>query len=228
MTSEPFQLLWDTDHLLKTDDQFDLVLERTSEHEGVPSHWPTDPDKVDLPDPIVFAANFGDITYTDYPSNDQSWPIMSKKMLDTLLGVGKFKHRVIPVSIVDPIVYTQEEHEQATILLEKRLAKANHDYVIVQLTEQVELDEEASGVERDEDLPWMVEVEKYVFKVPTEQLPPIFRLSIDSSQLYISAAARAALKVAGVRGPRYLPMEGYVNGGGDEVDVPVPQPTIAD
>lgn len=224
-----FQLLWDTDHLLNTDDQYDLILERTEEHGDVPRYWPTETEEVKLPDPIVFAASFGDVTYTDYPSNDQSWPIMSKRMLEKLLSVGQFKHRAIPVSIIDPIVYTQEEHEQAETLLEQRLSSANHDYVIVQLTEHLDiLDEENSVIRRSKAVPGLITILEYVLKEPEGGLPPIFRLEAESTQLFISAQGREALKVAGIKGPRYLPMEGYVDGGGDEVDVPVPQPTIPD
>ena len=222
-----FQLLWDTDHLLKTDDQYDLILERADEHDD--RDWPYAVAQVDRPDAIIFAASFGDIAYTDYPSNDQSWPIMSKQMLQTLLSVGEFKHRALPVSIVDPIVRTQEEYELGAALLEHRLARANHDYVIVHLTEYLDiLDEENSVIRRSKALPGVITVLEYALKEPKGGLPPIFRLEAEPTQLFISAQGRAALNSANVRGPRYLSLQGYVDGDGDEIDVPVSQPTISD
>lgn len=227
MNRDAYQLLWDTDHLLTHDDQYDLAVERPEALEGVPQYWPTVQEEVTLPEPLLLAANFGNVRYTDYPSNPLGWPILSRRMLSVLLGIRAFPHRAVPVRIVDPIVSTQAEHERADALLGERITVADDDYVAVQLTSLVDLDEAASGVVRDPDLPWMVEVERYVFPMGTI-LPPLFRLSTDASPLYVSAEARAALKAAGVRGPRYLPLEGYVDGGGDEVDVPVPVPVVED
>lgn len=228
MIREAFRLLWETDHLLRTDEAHDLTLEQFDHDGDVPEYWPTESGQTALPDLVVMTAGFGDVTYTDYPSNDRDWPVMSKKMLAILLGVAEFGHQTVPVSIVDPVVRTEQEHEQAGALLETRWPDANREYVIVQLTDPVELDEEASGVARDPNLPWIVDVHQYVFKQPASTLPPIFRLSIDPTVLYISATARVALKAAGIAGPRYLPLEGYVDGGGDEVDIQVPEPNVSD
>ncbi|PTA66371.1 hypothetical protein [Deinococcus arcticus] len=227
MTSAAYQMNWSIEHLLTSDDRTDLTLERVKQHEGLPRFWPLETYVPEgLPAPIIFAANFGYVTYTHFPSNDPQWPIMSRKMLDTLLAVREFPHRAIPVAITDPIVY-RADPDPSPDFLEQRLKSANHDYVIVQLTQHLDiLNEEASGVERDPDMPWWVGIDQYVLDIPASGLPPIFRLSIQPAQLFILAEARQALAAAGLAGPVYLPLNGYTNGGGEEVDVPVPVPEV--
>ncbi|PTA66388.1 hypothetical protein [Deinococcus arcticus] len=226
MTDPAYQLLWGTNHLLGTDELYDLMLEQTeafaplgvwTAHTNLPAN---------LPEPIIMSASFGTVGYTHYPSNDQQWPIMSRRMLDLLLAVRAFPHVAIPLAIIDPIL-RRDEPDPSEDFVERRLETADRDYVIVHLTEHLDiLDEERSEMRRSRAIEGLVTISEYALHVPADGLPPFFRLSIQPTQLFISADARQALAAAGMAGPVYLPLVGYQNGTGDETDVPVPVPQV--
>jgi hypothetical protein len=77
------------------------------------------------------------------------------------------------------------------------------------LTEHIDaLDWDNSICERDPDLPdWVKQfsLKKLVITPPPGGLPPLFRLSAKRTRLFVSAAAKAALEDAGIRGVRYTP-----------------------
>ncbi len=76
----PSAYQWYLQHLFTTDEQNDLLLERTDEHAGVSTFWPVELDFPEgLLNLIIFAANFGHVTYTHSPVNDCHWPVMSRQ-----------------------------------------------------------------------------------------------------------------------------------------------------
>jgi hypothetical protein len=131
---------------------------------------------------------------TDYPYNREGWPIMSKRMLETLLSVREFHHQVIPIVMLD--AFTPIEFEE------------NHDYVAVQLLEHQDVFDWGKSVyERDPELPNGVDsLEKLVLKELSEGLPPLFRIATTplKNLLYVSAEGRTALEAAGIRGVNFI------------------------
>jgi hypothetical protein len=97
------------------------------------------------------------------------------------------------------------------------------NYVAVQLLEESHyFDFERSEYEPSSIIPFRVgSVDKYVLNEPPGGFPPLFRLAVTPSQLFISSEAREALKEAGIRGTAYYPLDGFQ----PEVDIPVPLPT---
>lgn len=93
-------MLWGTDHLLRTDERADLDLVFPELFASLPGLWPVPTTfPAPFPDPVVFMASFGRVTYMHYPRNGQGWPVLSRQMLDALLQVKPFEHRAIPIAV---------------------------------------------------------------------------------------------------------------------------------
>src|SRR5688572_11633944 len=58
-------------------------------------------EPVDIPVPVVYRGYPPIISTLDFPVTDNSWLVMSEKMLVTLKGVGEFRHSAFPVVITD-------------------------------------------------------------------------------------------------------------------------------
>ena len=197
----------------------------------------TDEEAFNHPNPIIFTGYWKVVKHIDFPCNASSWSVMSKKMYETLLSVGNFPHRLVPMVVIDWQVQPWDWFEESTITREnayqveqsewykmgKNLRKEviHEDFVLVQLTEHIDiLDYEKSIVEYDEDEPSKIrDIEKYVFNVPPEGLPPIFIVKGDDFYPFVSTEARSALKKAGICGTRYIPLDGNQN---KEIDIDVP------
>ncbi len=155
-----------------------------------------------LPDELEFGATFDTLAWNDYPTNNVYWPIMSTKMVDTLHSVGSFAHRTIPI-----------------IMLDKRLGgfvdgkpvprdTENHDYVVLQLLEHSDFfDWENSTYEIDPDYPDYPEnVSSLKLKTRPQGFPPLFRLSISPTYLFVSESAKLALEAANIGGVKFVPL----------------------
>src|SRR6266481_6222731 len=92
-----FELVWDPSHL--GDDDFDATLVPFDGSDRIPGWITARP--IAVPERIFFEANVETLKVVDFPINDQNWPIMSKRMLEVLEGVGDFSHRLIPVIMLD-------------------------------------------------------------------------------------------------------------------------------
>lgn len=216
--TEAYQLHWEEQHLNDMDADTDIVLERRADDADLPN-WPEGTESPDVTGETVFGATFGQVSYTHYPVNDLRWPVMSRQMLDTLLSVGAFPHVAHPVAIVDALHYRGEALPLGEGWYAGRLPDADRSYVLVQLTEHLDvLDESRSAMSRG-DTPEETVVYGYALK-PGSSLPPLFRTRVGSGQLLISAAGRHALASAGIAGPVYVDLGGR---GEEEVDVPVPE-----
>lgn len=84
-----------------------------------------------FPNPIEFGAIGSLLKKTDYPYTDIGWPIMSKRMLNTLLSVGCFPHRTYPVVMID-----QEMDCNSKEL--KIKGTRIYDYILVQPSEHLD------------------------------------------------------------------------------------------
>jgi hypothetical protein len=162
-----------------------------------------------FPNPIEFGTTACLLSKTDYPYNDIGWPIMSKRMLNTLLSVGTFPHRTYPVVMID----------QTINLFDKELkvkGTKNYDYVLVQPSEYLDaFDFENSIFKWKEyhpsvvtDVPSFVsDVEWLALKETDSDFPPLFTLEESSLDILVSAKARAALEAANIQGIRFTHVE---------------------
>ncbi len=157
---------------------------------------------IEVPERIFFEANIETVRQVDYPDNDVRWPIMSERMRDILLPHAS-KHRVIPVIMLDDTVPTAKRLQNGI----PRPGVAVEGFAAVQLLERIDaMDMDRSTFTPDEDFPGRArDIQKLVFKDTT--LPSLFRLSAYPSPLFVSAAARAELDAAGIKGVSYMPIE---------------------
>ena len=233
-----YKLQWDIDHYKQygLDWKEDLIFEDWEEF------FDFEYEKAILfkhPNPVIFRGYKPVVEYLDYPETNNYWQVMSKKMYETLLSVGDFPHRIIPVAVVDWTVQPWDWFEETTITRENAYTEGRPsrykmgrnlkkevcfgDFLAIQMTEHLDiLDYEKSLLYReDEDDPDRItSIERYVFKIPEKGLPPIFKLKTDPFYNFISAVAREALYKAKISGPRFKSLQ-YPT---DYVDVPVVLP----
>lgn len=173
---------------------------------------------VDAPDPVIFRGNLAIVRTVDFPVTDNSWIVMSRKMLDVLKSAGDFRHLEFPVVIVDSRLSPDQWYDESGKPREEAVL---HGYVAVQLLERPDIfDYERSKYRPDPDFPFIIgNVDEYVFKISESGLPPIFHIEGEPVKIFISHKARMALKKAGVTGVAYIPLEGIKQGKGLFVDV---------
>ena len=181
-------LNWDSSHFVDLD--ADAWLVKFSGYENIQLALLKE---YNLPEKIEFDAIFDVIQRSDFPINDVGWSIMSQKMLDILLSIGSFPHRVIPLVMVDCEVIGRGG---------KRSEKEDHRFVAVQLLEHLDIfDWEKSIYKPHPRLPNRVySIDTLVLKKPQDNCRPLFRLSAYPSKLFVSGKARMALEQAGIRG----------------------------
>jgi hypothetical protein len=208
MNEVAYQLSWEVSHY----EDYQLDWDYDLEIQPFPGKDKIELDETNLfpiPDSIVFKGVLSLTRHIDYPHTNSRWPVMSRRMHETLTAVGQFPHRVIPVGIVDSDAWHPQRSLDAFGRGRTDLVSSN--YLAVQLTEFADVfDWERSVYEPSPYTPgWIRSVKEYVFKVPPGGLPPLFRIACDRTILFISAEARAALKAAGIVGPRYISLRGY-------------------
>jgi hypothetical protein len=163
-----------------------------------------DPDDFDYPNHgVEFHGYESSLSDTDYPYNNVRWPIMSKRMLHTLLAVREFPYRTWDVPFVG------FPDNAPVMMLEKGLSggvRHDDEFVAVQLLEQLDIfDWENSIYKMHSIFPEEVDrIRKLVLKVPEEGLPPIFRLRVDPVLLYVSPEGRKALEAAKIKGIHFV------------------------
>jgi hypothetical protein len=219
-----YRLTWETDYLENCDEEYELELEEFPGSESIAGFIKTTP--YDLPDPVIFWGNPEFLNYVDYPTSNVNWPIMTRRMHYTLMTVGDFPHRAIPVAMMDGTRFTYEPERRFFTDGKPNPEITNlSDLVIVQLLERYDyFDFENSDYERHpRDADWVRSVDKYVLNEPLGGFPPLFRLTVTPSQLFISVKAREALKEAGIHGTAYYSLDRLQS----EVDVPVQLPTYS-
>jgi hypothetical protein len=160
--------------------------------------------KAQMPADLKFVG-FNDLfTRTDYPylPGIESWPIMSRKMLNILLSLGNFSHQIIPVIFkrISNLLSVSKERENL-------LLAHGHDFIILQLLNYSDLldrDNSDYTIEHETNLIGepveITNINKVVLKKPVGGFPPIFRIREKKVRLYVSAEAKEALEKAGVQG----------------------------
>jgi hypothetical protein len=192
---EAYNLDWDLNHL--GDDEFDAQLVKFSGYENIVRL--ASPKRYSLPEKVFFEANFRKLESTDFPYNDVNWPIMSKRMLDVLLSVGSFPHRVIPVIMVNDTISSEDRYDASGI---PKPGVEDYSFVAVQLLERLDVfDWDHSIYSPDDDFPNRAfNIKKLVLKSPGNGFPPLFRISASPIGLFISSKASAALQEANIQG----------------------------
>jgi hypothetical protein len=150
-----------------------------------------------LPELIEFEAISSMLAMTDYPYTDVTWPILSKRMLDTLLSVGSFPHRAYPVVMLD----VEAKYDKNS---KKYIAPRteNHNYFAIHLSEYLDaFDFENSIYERSTINPDVIKNIKWIcLREPETGFPPLFTIEPASLDFFVSAEARAALEAANIQG----------------------------
>ncbi len=98
--SAAFQLRVNGDHL--GDDEETATLIKFPGWEKFPGLIAT--IEPTFPAQVLFEANLDTLKVIDYPVTEPDWPVMSKRMLETLRSVGSFAHRAIPLVMLDDTV----------------------------------------------------------------------------------------------------------------------------
>ncbi len=182
-----------------------------------------DEKPIDLPIPVVYSGYPPVVRTLDFPVTDNSWLVMSSKMLAVLKGVGEFRHFEFPAVITDYRHLPENWRDKNGNFFDEMVIDG---YFVIQLLERMDiLDYEKSKYELDVDNPGVLgRVEEYVFRIPPAGLPPLFYIKGEPVKTFISYQARLALKAAGITGVQYVSLKGMQLGTGIFVDVPVPMP----
>jgi hypothetical protein len=195
-THRAYELDHDIDHLVG-DLEYDAWLVNSSEYENAWGDVFWESMRLDLPDNIEFDCDGARLLVSDYPYVKEQWPIMSKRMLNTLLTVKDFSHQVIPIVMKDIFVPPQFDE--------------SHDFVAVQLLEHQDVfDWENSVYRRNPERSDIIDrLNRLVIKIPQHGLPPLFRIAATplETRLFVSAEGRAALEQAGIKGIRFDDLE---------------------
>jgi hypothetical protein len=160
-------------------------------------------EELKLPDPVYFEADLAKVESLDFPINDVCWPIVSNRLLATLREAGDFSHRSVPVVMVERAVAEEERFDEQG---RPQSGVAREGFSAIQISEFSDaFDWERSKYEEDEELPEEVcRIQRLVLKAGP--LPPLFRLAARPRPLMVSAAGRAALEGAGIRGVSFVPL----------------------
>lgn len=158
-----------------------------------------------LPSIIRFDAVFETLNQTDFPINDVVWPIMSRRMLNTLLDIEQFPHRAIPVVMENCRVISYQNDKPV------KSAEENNDFVIVQLLNHLEVfNWEKSVYEVDPSFPDCLEsIDKLVLNEPSRGFPPLFRISASPTPLFISEKAFIAFQENNIKGLKFIKIEEF-------------------
>lgn len=202
-TEQAYWLRHNLDHLVNATHSHDAYI---VEFEGYRSYG-TDffhPDIFELPDHnLEFQGYDSILRETDFPYTNVRWPVMSKKMLNTLLSVQQFEFRCFEIPFAG---FADNAPE---VMLRQGLrdgVRYDDKFVAVQLGENLDIfDWEKSVYEMDDMFPKEVDrIRDLVLKVPEEGLPPIFRIAVDPVRLYVSPEAGVALEAADIKGIEFL------------------------
>lgn len=202
-TKQAYKLMHDVDHLNDLHHDYDAYIIEWPEYLNYGLKF-VEPNDFEYPNHgVEFHGYEGCLSLTEYPFNDVSWPIMSKRMLNTLLKVREFSHRTWDVPFVG------FADNAPVMMLEKGLSggvRHDNEFVAVQLLEQLDIfDWENSVYTMSEALPGTIRrIKKLALKEVEGGYPPIFRIKTKPVPLYVSLEARAALEAANIKGVRFL------------------------
>jgi hypothetical protein len=203
VTKQAYELLHDAVHIENTSREYDAYIVEWPEYREYSIKF-MDPDDFEYPNHgIEFHGYESSLSDTDYPYASVSWPIMSKRMLNTLLSVKEFPHRIWDVPFVG-----FPDNAPELMLREGLRGGVRHDneFVVVQLLEQLDIFDRENSVYKEGFVnPETVRaIRKLSLNIPENGLPPIFRLKVSPVQMYVSPEGRAALEAANIKGVRFV------------------------
>lgn len=199
-----YRLKWDLEPLQDTDfTHFGEIAESTCPNFEDVGRQIRKCQKLEIPEQIVFDFYRDLVIDWDYPYTDTWWPIMSKRMLDVLLSVGKFAHQAIPVN------FRQERLRPGRDDWDSEITEREF-YLVNLLEPQDVFDWDRSEYTLYKGQPHVLDTwENFIFKEPKNGLPPFFRLPTVPIQgrLFISEAAKLALEKANIKGTIFVPQK---------------------
>jgi hypothetical protein len=133
----------------------------------------------------------------------ETFPLLSKRIVEILETVGSFLHQVIPVRILDGAIGQRLNNKDVHYDVDSNLKPEYYtdDYVLLHLTSHLDaMDLERSEYDcHNEKINLVSLVDKFIFKDIGREFPPIFRLINCPGRLFISEAAKEALEAAGMK-----------------------------
>jgi hypothetical protein len=189
--------------------------------------------KLDLPEPVFFYM----YSKLDYIKNldvlyvHNLGYVISERTIQALLSVKSFEYRKYPISILEegairfqnnPEGYKMPEpYSNPEEFKKKSLRDDMYIFQTLEILSDV-FDWEKSIYQQSEiskraNSPG--HVREFVLKEPKGGFPPIFRLKESPITVFISAKAREALKLAGIKGYGFLSLQGYTPNSQMQIDV---------
>jgi hypothetical protein len=161
-TDQVYRLDWNIDHIVDGAEVDGWLRDLNFPNAPEDSSFCLIKEDLNLPNPVEFDA-IGDVFETiDYPYTDVRWPIMSQRMLDTLLSVGNFRHRAYPLRMIDCQVIGRNTKDNSPVI-----SGIEYDnFFAVQVLEDLDvLDLKNSIYERSTRNPdVLINIKKTVFK----------------------------------------------------------------
>lgn len=199
---QAYELTQDVDHLNELSHDYDAYVVEWPEYRDYGLKFKK-PDDFKYPNhDVEFQGYESCLSRTEYPYNNVSWPIISRRMLDTLLAVGDFPHRTWGV----PLVGFPDNAPEGLLKQGLKDGVRHDEFVAIQLLAELDIfDWENSVYKMHSVFPDEVDrIRKLVLKVPEGGLPPIFRLKVDPVVLYVSPEGRTALEAVNIKGVRFV------------------------
>lgn len=200
-----YHLFWDSSH--SGDELYNARLVKFPDFESAVGLMST--RELKLPDTVYFEADFKVLQKTDFPTNDSNWPLMSSRMLKILTAHQSFKYRIIPVVMLNSTISPKERSDD---LGQPKKEYADYDFSALYLLEHLDaFDWDKSEYIPHKRLPNKVSsISKLVLKTPEGGFPPIFRLSVKSSYLFVSREIKEELEKNDIKGVQFFELSQIV------------------
>ena len=126
------------------------------------------------------------LSWLDYPRVNPLYPIVSKKMVNTLLSVGNFNHELKPLTIYDW----------------KSKDKTTDDFVFLHLLEWKDI------IDRENSIyyPEIGGIKKFALKEPRGGYPPLFLVKDAGLTWFVSDKAKETLEILEIKGVHFVPL----------------------
>jgi hypothetical protein len=125
------------------------------------------------------------LSWLDFPCEKFGYPIVSKKMVDTLKSVGEFNHEIKSLTIHD-----------------WKSEKITDDFVFLHLLEWKDIIDRENSV----CYPETGRISEFALKEPKGGYPPLFRVKDAGLKWFVSEEAKEALEGAEIKGVHFVPL----------------------
>jgi hypothetical protein len=192
------------------------------------------PKPLDLPNPTFFYeySKRKFITELDVLYSMEAQCLYSERMIETLASVKEFSFQKYPIAILGDVAVKFQDNPDGYKMLDPysdpekyKKQSIRDDMYIFQTTEVLDVFDWEKSIYKqydfDKEANIPSSIREFVLKEPAGGFPPLFRLPFKSSNLFVSAEARMALKLAGIKGLAFLSLKGFSPTSQLEIDVPV-------